>query len=207
MSNSRLKLPFLSLALNEELSRHGSLVEVAAGEQLLREGQFVKTLPIVLDGLVKVYTRFHEKELLLYYLQPEQSCIMTFQAVLQNQPSRILAIAEEPSRLLLLPARMLPTWLKEYPRLNDLFFAQYDLRYTDLIDTIGSLMVDKLDQRVFDYLARKSLLQGGQPVRISHGHIANDLGTAREVVTRVLKKLELEGRIAYGADGIEITGK
>lgn len=202
-----LQLPFLGAGLNEELRTHGSIAEVPSGEQLMREGQYIKTLPIVLQGLVKVYTRFNDKELLLYYLQPDQSCVMTFQALLQNRPSRIFALTEEPTRMLLVPANRITRWLKKYPQWNTLFFAQYDLRYTDLIETIGSLLIDKMDQRVYGYLLKKIKLSGSHPIKLSHGEIASDLGTAREVVSRVIKKLEIEGRLVQGRRGIEIPGE
>ena len=129
---------------------------------------------------------------------------MTFYAALNNTPSKVYASTEEDSKLLLLPVQHLPNWLKEFPDLNNLFYDQFNLRYTELLESIGQLLVQKMDQRLFDYLKRKSeLLQDG-PIRMSHGQIANELGTAREVVSRMLKKLESDGLIIQDKNGIKI---
>jgi CRP/FNR family transcriptional regulator len=173
----------------------------------LKEAQYVKVLPIVISGLVKVYSKFDEKELLLYYIEPAQSCVMTFYAALKNTPSKVYATTEEDSKILLIPVHHLPSWLKEYPDFNELFYNQFNLRYSELLNTIGHLLLDKMDKRVYDHLQKKSLLTQNNSIKMSHSQIANELGTAREVVTRVLKKLETDGKVEQNADGIKIIGK
>ena len=180
-------------------------MDVPAGMEILKEGQYVRMIPIVLQGLVKVFTRVEEKELLLYYIGSTQSCIMSFSAGLSQSPSRIFAISEEPSMLLLLPAEKINKWIREFPALNDLFFRQYNLRYTEMLDTINSLLFGRMDQRLYQYLQEKSRLKGEKILDIRHKQIAAELGTAREVVTRVLKKLEQEGKIRQTEAGIEIN--
>lgn len=115
-------LPGFENELLEEIASHGQIKEVPEGVEILKEGQYVKVIPIVLEGLVKTFTRAEEKELLLYYIGPAQSCIMSFSAGLTNAPSRIFALTEDPSLLLLLPSEKLAKWVKQYPQINELFF-------------------------------------------------------------------------------------
>ncbi len=206
MEFDRKKLSFLSSKLIDEIIKKSTVMEFPKGTEILKEEQYIKVLPIVLNGLVKVYSRFEEKELLLYYIEPSQSCVMTFHAALKHTPSKVYAITEENSQILLIPVEQLPKWLRDYPEFNELFYYQYNLRYTELLDTIKHLLVDKMDKRLFDHLKKKSLLTNNSPVNMSHSQIANELGTAREVISRILKKLEIDGKVEQNKDGIKIIG-
>lgn len=197
-------LSFLKPKLIDELIQKSLLKEIPKGTEILREAQYVKVLPIVLNGLVKVYSRFDEKELLLYYIEPAQSCVMTFYAALKNTPSKVFATTEKDSKILLVPVEYLPIWLKEYPDFNELFFNQFNLRYSELLDTIGALLLDKMDKRLYDHIKKKAELTQSNSIKMSHSQIANELGTAREVITRVLKKLETDGKVVQNAGEIKI---
>ena len=200
-------LSFLGPELIEKVIIESSVKEIPKGTVILREEQFVKVLPIVLEGLVKVYSRFEEKELLLYYIEPAQSCVMTFYAALKNTPSKVFATTEEDSKILLIPIQHLPKWLKDYPNFNELFYNQFNLRYSELLNTIRHLLLDKMDKRVYDYLKKKSILTNNYSINMSHSQIASELGTAREVVSRVLKKLETDGKVEQNSEGIKIIGE
>jgi CRP/FNR family transcriptional regulator len=198
------QFPHFNAELISEIVQHALEKEVPKDTELLREGQFIKVIPLVLKGVLKVYTKHEDKELLLYYIQPNESCIMSFSAGINNQPSKIYAVTEEDSHLLLIPAEKLSNWTKQFPDFNSLFFLQYNLRYSDLLDTINSLLFEKLDKRVFDYLKEKVAVTQNNPLKISHRQIASELGTAREVISRIIKKLELEGKVKQSATTIEI---
>ena len=178
--------------------------QVPQGTEILREGQYVKVIPIVLEGLIKVFSRHEEKELLLYYIKPQESCIMSFSAGMKNEPSKIFAVTEEDTSALLLPTDKVALWVREYPEVNQLFFQQYNLRYSDLLTTIHQLLFERMDKRLLDYLVNKSLLTGRNPIKISHRQIAAELGTAREVISRIMKKLENDGKVRQEANTIEI---
>lgn len=199
-------LSFLKPDLVEKIINESSIQEFPKDTEILREQQHVQVLPIVLKGLVKVYSRFDDKELLLYYIESAQSCVMTFYAALKNTPSKVYAKTEETSTLLLLPVHVLPTWLREYPDFNELFYNQFNLRYSELLDTIGSLLLDKMDKRLYDHLKKKSELSSRKSIKMSHTQIANELGTAREVITRVMKKLEVDGKVEQKLGEIRIIG-
>ena len=200
---SKLTTP-LHPDLRKEMEAHAILKEVPQGTEILREGQYVKVIPIVLEGLIKVFSRHEEKELLLYYIKPQESCIMSFSAGMKNEPSKIFAVTEEDTSALLLPTDKVAQWVCEYPEVNQLFFQQYNLRYSDLLTTIHQLLFERLDKRLLDYLTNKSLLTGRNPIKISHRQIAGELGTAREVISRIMKKLENDGKIRQEANTIEI---
>ena len=200
-------LSFLKPDLLDEILSKSSIQEIPKGTEILREHQYVKVLPIVVEGFVKVYSRFDEKELLLYYIEPAQSCVMSFYAALKNTPSRVFAETEEDSKILLMPVTLLPKWLKEYPEFNELFYNQFNLRYSELLDTISHLLLDKMDKRLFDHLKRKIELTNSDSIKISHNRLAHELGTAREVVSRVMKKLETDGRVVQNSGEITITGE
>lgn len=178
--------------------------EFPAGAEILREEQYVKVIPVVLDGLVKVFTRQEEKELLLYYIKPHESCIMSFAASLKNEASRVFAITEENTKALLIPADKITGWISQYPDINNLFYQQYNLRYVELLNTVNHLLFNKLDKRLFDYLNEKIKLTNKNPIKISHRQIATELGTAREVVSRLLKKMEAEGLLKQHTNSIEV---
>jgi CRP/FNR family transcriptional regulator len=194
----------LPSAILEIIKSNSIQQDIPKNTEVMRKGQYIKAIPLVIIGLVKVYTRHEDKELLLYYIKPTESCIMTFDAGLNNSPSKIYASTEEDSTVLLMPVQKVLKWLKEYPEMNQLFFKQYNARYSELIEMILQVMFEKMDKRILDYLKSKVEIKNQNPVKISHRQIASDLGTAREVVTRILKKLELEKVVTQESGFIKI---
>ncbi|WP_456461639.1 Crp/Fnr family transcriptional regulator [Lutibacter sp.] len=198
------KLSFLGSSLLNDIVASSSQLNFEKDTELLREGQFVKVIPIVLTGLIKVFSRYEDKELLLYYIKPSESCVMSFSASLKNIPSQVFAITEEDTTVLLLPASKIDGWVKKFPNFNQLFFEQYNVRYHELLKTINHLLFDKLDVRLYNYLIEKKDITKKNPIKISHRQIANELGTAREVISRLLKKLEGENKVKQLSNQIKI---
>ncbi len=204
MEKLKTQLSFLGQELLEEILENSQIVEVPKNQEILREEQYVKVLPIVLEGLVKVFSSHEDKEFLLYYIQPVESCIMSFSSIINHSPSKIYAVTETDSELLLLPAEKVEAWIKKYPKFNSLIYQQYNLRYSELLDSIQHMIFDKLDKRLYDFLIEKKNLTHENPLQISHRQIASELGTAREVVSRLMKKLEIEGKIEQGVQSVMI---
>lgn len=198
------KLRFLPLPLQQALIDNGSLHTFAPGTVLLKEGQHVHAIPLVLEGRLKVYSETESKRLLLYYIGPEESCVMSFSAVLEDQPSSIVAEVEIAATILLLPSVQLHDWLRQYPILNQLFFRQYQRRYTALLTNIEQILFHRLPDRLLVYLKERQRLTGQSKLNITHRQIAEDLGSAREVITRTLRKLESEGAVQLQEEGIII---
>ena len=204
MKNINNILSSLTLELGSEILTASSVNDIAKGTVILKEGQYVKVIPIVINGLIKVFSSFGERELLLYYIQPGDSCIMSFAASLKNDPSKVYAITEEDTEVILMPVDKVLLWIKQFPDLNTLFYQQYNLRYTELLDTIDHVLFNKMDIRLHDYLNKEKLHTNNNIIKKSHGQIANELGTAREVVSRVMKKLVVEGKVKQHTNYIEI---
>ena len=197
-------LPFLSSDLQKVFSQEGVVMEFREGTEILKEGQSVKMIPVVLEGLIKVFTRNEDKELLLYYIEPKESCVMSFLAGIKGKPSKIFAITEKPTKALLLPSQKVENWIHQYPSLNSLFYDLYNTRYSEMIDTLNQLIFQKMDGRLLDYLKEKARVKSTNLLDLRHREIAQELGTSREVITRVLKKLEKEGKIRQRESGIEL---
>ena len=204
MTEIKKALSFLSPDLVSEILSVSQVRDFPKDTEILKEGQYVKVIPIVIEGLIKVFAGFEEKDLLLYYIKPNESCIMSFASSIKNEPSKVYAVTEEDSKILLLPVDKVPNWIKQFPSINDLFYQQYNLRYSELLDTINHVLFNKMDKRLYDYLKRKIHLTQQNPLKISHRQIAGELGTAREVISRVMKKLENEGKVKQYANSIEI---
>jgi len=203
MEEVKKALAYLGPEIVAEIIASSQVMEIPKGTEILREGQYVKVIPIVMSGLIKVFSSFDEKDLLLYYIQPKESCIMSFSASLKNEPSKVYAVTEEDSSVLLLPVDKVATWIEQFPSINQLFYAQYNMRYAELLDTISHVLFNKMDVRLYDYLQEKSRLTEN-PVKLSHRVIATELGTAREVISRVMKKLEHEGKVKQHSNSIEV---
>ncbi|HRV84049.1 MAG TPA: Crp/Fnr family transcriptional regulator [Saprospiraceae bacterium] len=197
--------PRLGTELVNLFLQEGKLVSVESQSTLIREGQYIKVIPVVLRGLVKVFIASETKELLLYYIEAKESCIMSFAAGLHNDPSRINAITEEDSLLLLLPTEKVKEWTEIYPAFNKLFMELFDQRYQDLLQNIQLVLFHNLDERLLHYLQERGRHTHKPVVELSHRRIAQDLGTAREVITRTMQRLENEGKIRQKDNGIELV--
>lgn len=197
---------FLGLdpVLIEEIISGSVIKDLPGNTQIFREGQCVKTIPIVLTGLAKAYMVHEEKELLLHYIKPGEISTMLLTAGLNNEQSKVFVSTEENTTALFLPVSRIAKWMEQSPGLGMFFFRQYNMQYNDMLETIHNIAFDKMDDRLFRYLKNKVLVTNANPLRISHKQIAAELGTAREVVTRALKRLEDEGKVALTACTIKL---
>lgn len=193
--NQKLKL--FSPELLDEIYYKSKIIEVPSGAEILKVGQYVKALPIVLSGRIKVFTFGEEKEFLLYYIKENESCIMSFSALVNNEASKIYAFAEDKTTLLLMPGEDVHKWSRKYPEFNYFYLKYYQNKYEDLINTLRQVVFEKLDVRVLKYLKDKSRMSNQAAIRVTHKEISSDLGTSREVVTRILKKLENDHLIKF----------
>lgn len=200
----RRGFPLLDQDLLQEFARNAILKEIPQGVEIMKEGQHVKMIPLVVKGLVKVYSRYEDRELLLYYIRPSESCIMSFIAGLKDQPSKIFAVTEEETTLAQLPSQHLEKLVRDFPRFNLMFYDLYNLRYADMLETIHHLVFEKLDQRILEYLKMKTAVTNVQALDVRHREIAKELGTSREVITRVLRKLEKENKISQQGGKIRV---
>jgi len=198
------ELDFLGKSTIDRLIELGEIKEIPAESRILEEGQNVYWLPILISGRIRVYTRHEDKELLLYYILPGESCIMSFTAAIHRGQSRINAVTESDSDILLIPSRFIKDLVDQHAQLREMIFNLYQSRYEDLLDTIKQVVFHHMDMRILRFLKEEMEISGSSTIRLSHREIAQKLGTAREVVSRVLKKLESEGLLVQNKSGIRL---
>jgi CRP/FNR family transcriptional regulator len=188
--------------LQRLLLAHGEYLQVKKGDELLKVGQYVKVVPFVISGSLKVSSKYEGRELMLYYIQPTESCIMSFTAGYKNLPSQVYAVAEQDTELVVLPTSKINECVIRYPSLNELFFDQYSNRYQELIVFLNHLLFDTLEQKIVKYLSRKQEISQSDTLDLTHREIASDLGSSREVISRILKKLAHQGTLSQTKNGI-----
>ncbi len=197
-------LPQVNTELLQFIANEAIEMDVPTDTTLLKTGNYVQSVPLVVKGLIRVSRNEDDKELLLYYIHPGEMCIMSFSACCSNSTSIIEAVTLEETRILLIPSVKLREWITNYPMFNFYIYEMFNKRYLDLIDTINQLIFYRLDERLFNYLKEKSMLSGNNQLNITHQQIATDMGTAREVISRLLKKLELENKISVSRNKVII---
>jgi CRP/FNR family transcriptional regulator len=198
---------FREADLKQELAENGKLVEVSAGTMIMKEGSYVKTIPILLNGLVKVVKEESAgREMLLYYIYPLESCIISIHCGLNDIKTRAKAIAEEDSAAIMISSSILSEWQRKYPSFNDFVLNLYQKRFNDVLDAYNALAFQKLDDRLIAYLKAKSEATKSHIIKSTHQTLADELGSARETISRMLKKLESDGLVQLHRGAIEITG-
>lgn len=202
--NLKKLIPQVDAELLQFIAKEAVEMDIPADTTLLKTGNYVQSVPLVVNGLIRVSRNEEDKELLLYYIHPGEMCIMSFSACCSNSTSLIEAITLEQTKILLIPSLKLREWITKYTSFNFFIYEMFNKRYLDLIDTINQLIFNHLDERLLNYLNEKSLLSNNKALSITHQQIATDMGTAREVISRLLKKLERENKILTGRNQITI---
>lgn len=200
------QLPFFKEEdLRNELLKKAQIAEVEAGTPILKEGSYVKVVPLLLSGLVKVVKEESGgKEMLLYYIYPLESCIVSINCGLNDLKSRVKAIAEEDSKAIMIPSRFIKDWQRKYPSFNDFILNLYQKRFDDVLDAYNALAFQSLDDRLLSYLDAKTKALNSTKIKATHQELGDELGVARETVSRMLKKLESEDRVKLHRGWIEV---
>ena len=182
--------------LIQEMQQFGILQTFKEGDLIMDYGKYVRMMPIVLKGTVKVY-RLDEKEneILLYYLSSNESCSMAYSCCLEAKKSEVKAVAEDNVELIAIPHVKLDDWLCTYPSWKNYIMRSFNERFIELLKSIESIAFHKLDERLIGYLKEKQRLSGSSVIKASHGLIADELATSRVVISRLLKQLENDKKI------------
>lgn len=198
------KFGFLGTDFLNEFQKHTVLADIKSKTEIIREGQKNKYVPFLVKGSIKVFTLNDGRELIYYYIKESDSCLMTFSSIFTDYISRVYAVAEEDSEALLVPISVMHDWLLRFPEINKLFYREYDKRFSEVMNMVNDAVFHRLDKRVLNYIKQQISITGNNPIKITHREIANNLGTSREVVSRVLKKIENEGDILQTKEGIKV---
>ena len=201
------KYNFLEKELLQEISLHGIIKSFEPNEQLVREGQFITSFPLIISGVIRV-SRTNEdgNELLLYYLKENEMCAMSLTCCMSNMKSNVVAVAETEAEAVMLPVTLIDKWLREYPLWRQYVMQNFQIRFRELIDTLDSVAFLKLDERLVKYFIDRFERTGETSFSGTHQELAMKLNTSREVVSRLLKKLEIDGKIELSRNFIDFSG-
>lgn len=188
-----------------ELQKNSIRKEYKVGSVILSENSHIRSIPIVTKGTLKVIrTEEDGREILLYYIKAGESCIMSFLGGMHNETSKVKAEVEEDAEILFLPMEKVTLFIKEYPQWVDYIFRLYHKRFEELLDIINAISFKKVDERLLSLLQKKQEITGSNVLNITHEQLANELGTARVVVSRLLKQLEENGVLQLGRNKITL---
>ncbi|RDY61465.1 Crp/Fnr family transcriptional regulator [Flagellimonas nanhaiensis] len=198
-------LDFISeKALREEILEYCQVLTFQKGETIVREGEYVKVLPIVLSGHIRVFQAKEDREILLYYVDPSQTCMMSLSACFYNNQSPSQAVAVSETKILAIPTRYITQWQKKYNSWNNFVIKTFRNRYDELLETFESVAFDHIDKRVMEYLNHRKEKEDTSIIKLSHQQLAYELGTTRVVISRILKQFEMDGILKLHRAEIEL---
>lgn len=192
-------------ALLEELAQVALELDFKEGDLLIEIGQYIKKMPLLLSGVIKIMREDpDEGELLLYFIEKGDTCAMTLTCCLDASKSDIRAIAETDGTILMVPIEKMEEWMTKYHSWRNFVINSYNNRLREMLSAIDSLAFLKMEDRILNYLKEKSKLMSNTTLHITHQDIAYDLNTSRVVVSRILKKLENEKQIKLNRKSIDL---
>ncbi len=200
----RLK-QFLELKLVEEVLAVGKRMSFQENDIIIDYNKQIKFMPIISSGNIRVMRKDEEgRELLLYYLSSNESCAMAYTCCMEARKSEIKAVAEDKVEIIAIPHEKLDEWLVKYPSWKSYVFNSFTQRFHELLKSLESVAFHKLDQRLINYLSNKAKVIGKNVIPLSHQQIAEELGTSRVVISRLLKQLENEKKLLLYRNEIKL---
>ena len=180
-------------------------VNVKEGDSIIKIGEFIKSTPLITQGLLKIVRQDDEgHEILLYYLDGGNTCVMTVTCCMKQEKSKIKAIAEIDTHLLLIPFHYMDEWMRNFRSWRNFILQTYSARFEEMLATLDSVAFESLDTRLLRYLSDREHALDTHEFHITHQQIAQELNSSREAVSRLLKKLENNGHIQLGRNRIKI---
>lgn len=199
----KASFPGLETELYDELLANAELKAYPAGSTLLRIGQTIRSTMLVLEGVVKLYQEDETgNEFLMYHLQPGQACAVSMVCTYAQETSQVMARTLTDVVVLTVPLQFMDSWLAKYKSWHYFVIKTYRSRYEELLNTINEIAFKNMDERLEFYL-RRQVKQFGNHVKLTHQEIASDLNTSREVISRLMKKMEKNGWIQINRNSFE----
>ncbi|MES1197926.1 MAG: Crp/Fnr family transcriptional regulator [Chitinophagaceae bacterium] len=194
-----------SPGIKEKLAEYGIAKTFSEGDIILNENAYIKAIPIVTKGSIRVMRTDEDgREILLYYIKAGESCIMSFLGGIHHDTSKVKAIAEEETEILFIPVDKVSSLIKENPEFLDYIFRLYHKRFEELLEVVNAVAFKKMDERLLNFIRKKCELTKSHTLYVTHEQLANELGTARVVVSRLLKQMEDEGLVKLGRNKISL---
>lgn len=193
----------LSTQMKDKLYEMGTIKLYEEGEIIMNENSYIRAIPIVLTGSIRVMRVDEEgREILLYYIRPGESCIMSFLGGIHSETSKVKAVAEEDVEILFIPIEKAGMLIKNNSEWLDYIFRLYHKRFEELLSVVNEVAFKKMDDRILHFLKEKQKLTGSNEIAITHQELSEELGTSRVVVSRLLKQMEGEGMVKLGRNKI-----
>ncbi|MEZ4778154.1 MAG: Crp/Fnr family transcriptional regulator [Flavobacteriaceae bacterium] len=191
--------------LLEEINQVGTFKDIPEGFTLIDIGEYIKSMPLLISGAIKILREDNEgDELLLYFLERGDTCAMTLNCCLGQTKSEIRAVAELDTKLVMIPIRKMEEWTGKYRTWRNFVFESYHNRIKEMLETIDSIAFLKMDERLSKYLHDKVKISNDTIIHATHQEIAYELHTSRVVISRLLKNLEKLGKIKLNRNNIEV---
>ena len=194
-----------SKSLLQEIEEISLIKDFEKETIILKENSYIKVIPLLISGLIKIYKEDESgNEVLLYYIEPGESCIMSIMAAEKNEKVTVKGIIEEDAKLVLIPTDKLTQLRKSFPQWNLFVYELFNEKFEQVIEMIKILTFSKKEKRLEDYLLKEAAIKNTNEILHSHQEIAKELGSSREVISRLLKKLENDGKIELSQRRIKI---
>lgn len=198
-------LPIFERQLVEEIIESGEVMSLREGDVVMDYDKKVTFLPLVLSGTIRVMRRDEEgREILLYYLSNNESCAMAYACCMEAKKSEVKAVAEDNVELIRIPHNKLDEWLVKYPSWKSYIFNSFAHRFNEMLKSLESVAFHKLDERLVKYLRNKAKVSGKNSIQLSHNQIAEEMGTSRVVISRLLKQLENDNKLVLYRNEIKL---
>lgn len=191
--------------LISEIETEGKIMNFSEGDVIIDYNKNIKFMPLIISGTIRVMRRDEEeREILLYYLSSNESCAMAYTCCMESRKSEIKAIAEDNVELIAIPHDKLDEWLVKYPSWKSYIFNSFTQRFNELLKSLESIAFHKLDERLVSYLKNKTKISGKSSIQLSHNQIAEEMGTSRVVISRLLKQLENDKKLLLYRNEIKL---
>ena len=187
--------PNLEDGLYDAILEHAEIKEIPAGTPLLKVGQNIRSTMMVVEGTVKLYQENEEgDEYFMYYISPGQACAVSMVCSFQAEQSQVLAKALTNVTLLTIPIKYMDEWLSKFKSWHYFVIKTYRTRFEELLKTVNEVAFKNMDERLEFYL-KQQVEKFGTTLKLTHQEIATDLNSSREVISRLMKKMEENGRL------------
>lgn len=194
-----------SSSLVDDIEKNSVIQEFKAGDIIMRTGQYIKNTVLVLNGSIKVYREGEDGgEFFMYYLQSGQACAISMICATKNEQSKIMAKVVEDVQLVMVPLSLMDKWMMQHRSWYEFVIGTYRSRFEEVLEVVDSIAFRAMDERLEFYLKRHKDACGCLDLKLSHQEIADELNTSREVISRLLKKLEQRGTLKLHRNHIEL---